>query len=127
MSTFRMFAAPVPLETPTVKVTGVPADDCVVGPVIEIPVFGRTVMTSAAAAVLRATLAFTEASRVVVRIVLAMPFSSVVAGLIEKLPWVVVKVTGKPERPKPFTSSTRALTVVVPPDGGSEFGLAVTT
>ena len=70
---FTAGAAP----TPTVNVTGVPAETAVVGPVMVIPV--RALVLTVTVAVLPATFAVTIVVRVAVRVVLATPLESVVA------------------------------------------------
>jgi hypothetical protein len=110
------------MPTPTVNVTGTPADTSVVGPASVMPVRGLSFTVTVA--VFPATLAVTMVSRDVVRAVRATPFSSVTADVGSNEPLSAVNVTGMPVRPKPETSSTRAEIVVVPPDGLSTCGVA---
>lgn len=70
---FTVGAAP----TPTVKVTGVPAEVAVVGPVMLMPV--RALRFTVTVAVLPATFAVTIVVRVACSVVFATPLESVVA------------------------------------------------
>ncbi len=122
--TSRIFTAGA-APTPTVNVIGVPAAIAVVGPVMLTPV--RALRLTVTVAVLPATFAVTIVVRVAVRLVLATPLESVVADPAPSCPWSAVKLTGTPGSPAPVTSSTRAAISVVPPDGGSTPGVAVSS
>ena len=115
-----MFAV---LATATVKLVGVPAAICPVGGVTLMPVRGLSV--TVAVAVLPAALAVTVASWDVVNVVAAVPLESVMTVPGLTVPLVVVNVTGTAASPTPLTSSTRADTVLGPPEHGSACGLAV--
>src|SRR3954453_7450923 len=106
--------------TATVNVAGCPAETCVVGAVMVIPVRGLGVRVTSA--VLPAALAVTFAERapaldalVAVNVDVATPEASVVAVTGFSEPLSALKVTGMPGSPAPDTSSTRALIVAVPP------------
>ena len=76
-------------------------------------------------AVFPAAFAVTVASCDVVNVVAAVPLESVVTVLGLTVPFDVVNVTGTAASPTPLTSSTRAETVLGPPEQGSACGLAV--
>ncbi len=117
-----MFAV---LATATVKLVGTPAEICPEGGVIAIPVRGLNV--TVAVAVFPAAFAVTVASCDVVNVVAAVPLESVITLPGLTAPLVVVNVTGTAASPTPLTSSTRAETVLDPPEHASACGLAVSS
>jgi hypothetical protein len=109
--------------TAIVKLVGTPAEIWPVGGVMVMPV--RGLIVTVAVAVLPAALAVTVASCEVVNVVAAVPLESVVTVPGLTVPFVVVNVTGTAASPTPLTSSTRAETVLEPPEHASACGLAV--
>jgi hypothetical protein len=98
-------------------------------------VLGGVAVTDAISRALRPTVvspsraparAVTTAWPVVVSVVVAIPFASVTAVFDENDPLVVVKVTVIPGSAVPASVSTRAVTVVVPPEAPRFWGLADT-
>jgi hypothetical protein len=72
------------------------------------------------------TLAVTVACRLVVSVVDATPLSFVETNAADRVPAVVVKVTGTEGRGLPLMSRTLAAMLVDPPTAGTVAGLALT-
>src|SRR5690349_11230880 len=73
------------------------------------------------------TVAVTVACALVVSVVVARPLLSVVATVVPRIPAVVENVTGEPTSALPLTSTTRAVTVAVPPAEETAEGFALTS
>lgn len=72
-------------------------------------------LTVAAVDVFVPAVAVTEVSTLVVSCTVVVPLESVTAVVELSVPLLAEKVTGTPERPRPLTSTTVAMTLTVPP------------
>ena len=111
--------------TAIVNVAGDPAETCVDGGVMPMPVRGLRSTTTVA--VFPATFAVTVDLRVVVSVMLATPFASVFALAADSVPASAEKLTGTLVMACPVLLSTRAEITDVPPDAPSVCGVADST
>src|SRR5436190_2958699 len=120
----RTLLTPAPVADVTVNVTGTPALVAVGFAPKPASEAGLTVTVRALAVATLPEVAVTFAVLVVVSVVVALPFASVVTVEEESVPLSVVNVTGTPETPPPWSLTTLADIVVVPPDEPSVAGCA---